>query len=324
MSVSIVICTWNRARLLAQTLEALRRLEIPRGCSWELLVVNNNSTDETDEVLARYERRLPLRRLFESEAGKAHAANRALREAAYDFTIWTDDDVLVDPGWLAAHWRAAVAYPDAAYFGGPVEPLFSREPPAWIRRNLDQWNAAFAVIDLGPATRVLAAEELPFGANVAFRRSALAAVGGFDPKLGPAGDNQIRGEESALVSALCRAGYEGVWVGGARVEHYIPPERLTTKYLRDYFRGAGRTEARRRGRRLPGRSWRGAPLWAVRQLWTCRLMTCLGGVTRGPLWARAARRAWIAEGIIAECRNTGWQGGAPEAPARKRSGVGVC
>ncbi len=324
MSVSVIICTWNRARLLAQTLEAFDRLVVPPGCEWELLVVNNASTDDTDDVLASFANRLPLRRLFEAQPGKAHAANLALCQARHELTLWTDDDVLVDPHWLIAYWDAAEDYPEAAYFGGPVDPLFSVQPPAWISRHMDYWGVAYAMIDLGPATRRMTPRELPFGANLAFRRSALDAVGGFDPRLGPTENNQIRGEESALVSALCRAGYDGVWVGDARVQHFIPPDRLGRKFLSDYFRGLGRTEARRWGGRLPGRDWRGAPLWAVREHWWCRLESLAWRWVGSSHWAQRQRRAWITEGIIDECRRAGWRGGAPAISPATEARVTTC
>ena len=76
MRVSVAICTWNRAKLLDQTLSRMHQLLIPRGVTWELIVVNNNCTDETDEVLAEHARRLPLRRMYEQTPGKSHALKR--------------------------------------------------------------------------------------------------------------------------------------------------------------------------------------------------------------------------------------------------------
>src|ERR1700738_3055719 len=96
-SVSVAICTWNRARLLGQTLESFVRLRIPEGVSWELLVVNNNCTDDTDAVIERHAGSLPIRRLYEPTPGKSYAHNLAIAEAQGDLVLWTDDDVIVDP-----------------------------------------------------------------------------------------------------------------------------------------------------------------------------------------------------------------------------------
>ena len=80
MTIDVAICTWNRSALLAQTLERLRELDVPGDVDWRLIVVNNNSTDATSEVLASFADRLPLRAVFEPEAGQANARNRALHE----------------------------------------------------------------------------------------------------------------------------------------------------------------------------------------------------------------------------------------------------
>src|SRR4051812_25844630 len=100
---TVAICTWNRSALLAQALEQMTRLQVPAGVTWEVIVVNNNSSDVTDTVIASFEGRLPIRRVFEPAQGKSHALNRAVAESRGDYILWTDDDALVDEGWLAAY-----------------------------------------------------------------------------------------------------------------------------------------------------------------------------------------------------------------------------
>jgi glycosyltransferase involved in cell wall biosynthesis len=107
MRIEIVICTWNRATLLAQTLERLRQLRPPAGAEWRLLVVNNNSRDHTADVLRSFADRLPLRSVFEPEPGLSNARNRAIVETTGDYLVWTDDDVLVAHDWLEAYVAAA-------------------------------------------------------------------------------------------------------------------------------------------------------------------------------------------------------------------------
>src|SRR5512143_830758 len=101
--LTVAICTWNRSALLEQTLERMTRLVAPSGCTWELLVINNNSTDATESVIARFEARLPIRGVFETQPGLSNARNRAVREAGGEYVLFTDDDVLVDPDWLVAY-----------------------------------------------------------------------------------------------------------------------------------------------------------------------------------------------------------------------------
>ena len=101
MIVSICVCTWNRAALLDQTLTAMRQLRIPVGVEWEILVVNNQCTDDTDLILSQHARRLPLRRLLEAKQGLSNARNCAVAGSLGELILWTDDDVVVDPEWLS-------------------------------------------------------------------------------------------------------------------------------------------------------------------------------------------------------------------------------
>ena len=95
MRIDVVICTWNRCRLLAQTLGRLQDLEVPHDVDWQVIVIDNNCTDDTGATLHSFAGRLPLRAIFEPRPGQSHARNRAVAEATGDYLIWTDDDVLM-------------------------------------------------------------------------------------------------------------------------------------------------------------------------------------------------------------------------------------
>ena len=124
MKVTVLICTWNRAGYLDHCRGAMRMLEIPAALQWELLVANNNSTDNTDQIIARHAEWLPIGRLFEPKAGKSHAANLGIHHATGELIICTDDDVLVSPGWLSAYLAAAgFEFVTAQQAMHPVAPL---------------------------------------------------------------------------------------------------------------------------------------------------------------------------------------------------------
>lgn len=270
MKVTVGICTWNRAKLLDIALARMISLRVPDGVTWELLVVNNNSTDDTEKVLASYEDRLPLRTFFEAAPGKSNALNRAVGEARGNLIIWTDDDVLVDSGWLAAYAAAADRWPDAAFFGGPIEPWFDGEPPAWLKQVYPKVEVAFATRELGKEPRLLTGEgPLPFGANLAIR-AAVQRRYLYDRNLGPRPNSELRGEEMAVIRAMARDGLRGRWVPDARVKHFVPRERQTMLYLRKYHHGHGLYCARQGGQ--PGTaSVFGFPRWAVAKVLQCEL-----------------------------------------------------
>jgi glycosyltransferase involved in cell wall biosynthesis len=298
MDISVIICTWNRAALLDQTLAEMRKLRVPAGVEWELLVVNNNCSDDTDAVIARHAEHLPIRRLFEGTPGKSHAANLAVAQARGDLLVWTDDDALVDPDWLAEYARAARKWPDVMYFGGPVEPWFAAEPPRWIRRNFAAFACAYATREPGPDTRLMEPSEFPYGVNMAIRRRGFEGVA-FDTRVGPRFDTHVRGEDVLLVERFRQRGYRGLWVVSARLRHYIPRDRLTHKYIWGFYVGLGKT-ARRLDPARPVPTLFGVPRWALKQYLLCSLKTLFLSPFKGRRWVAAMKRAAWMKGVLLE------------------------
>jgi len=300
MRFTVAICTWNRADLLAQTLEELTRLEIPAGLEWELVVVNNNCTDHTPRVLEEFADRLPLVRAFEPNPGHSNARNRAVATASGDFIVWTDDDVLVDPGWLAAYRRAVDAHPSAAFLGGPVEPWFEDGIPTWLQRTFDQVSNAFAVRDLSSEPFRITGEDgrLPFGANYAIRRDAQARHA-YDPDLGRGPDSMKGADETTVLLGLLAEGAEGWWVPDARVRHFIPAERQTVRYLRGYYEGQGEV-AVASGPAPAGRfTWWGRPAWMWKEAALAELQYRAQRLLRPPeRWLPALKHAAYLRGRL--------------------------
>jgi glycosyltransferase involved in cell wall biosynthesis len=142
-----------------------------QGIAWELLIVDNGSGDEVGRIVDRYKARLPLRMEKEPEPGLSHARNCGVRNARGKYMIWTDDDVMLDRGWLLAYANAIRLRPGAAVFGGTIIPVL--EPPCtgWFRKNLDVFWELAAARDFGPEELPLSVADgrVPFGANFAVR-----------------------------------------------------------------------------------------------------------------------------------------------------------
>jgi glycosyltransferase involved in cell wall biosynthesis len=295
---SVVICTWNRSRLLRITLEQMTRLEVPRDAEWELIVVNNNCSDDTDAVLADFRNRLPLVRLFDPTPGKSHAANLAVQEARGEYIVWTDDDVLVDRDWLKAYLDAFVRWPNATVFAGAIDPWFEVNPPAWLKRVFPKVANAYAALDHGPNGFDLTRDTYPYGANMALKRSAHEKEP-YDTRLGPRPNSGIRGEEMIMARRLMDAGATGRWVPEARVRHFIPSNRQTIDYLREYFFGSGEVLGLL-GRNDAGeRRAFGRPLWLWKEALVSEISYRVGRIFRSPeKWIEPFRRAQVARGQL--------------------------
>jgi glycosyltransferase involved in cell wall biosynthesis len=240
MYVTVAVCTWNRAWLLDQTLTKMHQLEVPAGVQWELLVVNNNCSDDTDSVIASHSNHLPLRRLCEPTPGKSHALNAAIEAVRGDLILWTDDDVLVDPRWLAEYVKAAQTLPHSSFFGGSIDPWFETPPPDWLVANWPRLSSMYAVRELPDEAFAIDRQMLPFGANFAIRTEIQRAFL-YNPRLGRVGPSEVRGEETELFERLLEGGHHGYWCPAAKVQHFIPQPRISEDYVRRFYYGYGQT-----------------------------------------------------------------------------------
>ena len=300
VDVTVAVCTFNRADQLRRTLETLGRMTVPDDLRWELIVVNNRCTDDTDAVLSDFMESLPLRRLYEEVPGKSNAANTAVREARGEYIVWTDDDVLVEADWLSSYWDAFRSHPDTSIFGGTIHAHFVGTPPGWVEEWALVDGRIWAAFDPGDDVRPLTREEVPLGANMALRREMHLRCP-FDPRIGPRPSSEIRGEETLVIHTLMDQGEHGLWIPSATVRHIVPPERQTIRYFRDFFAGLGETDAILQ---TTGDALRifGKPAWAIRQVVQhealYRWWRLLGNQDR---WLEALIATSYARGYLAGC-----------------------
>lgn len=280
MLVTVAICTWNRQDLLDLTLSEMHKLEIPSGIEWELLVVNNNCTDNTDDVLKRHSGKLPIKRLLEKSQGHSHARNCAIDAAQGELILWTDDDVLVDSAWLAEHVKAAEAWPDASFFGGRVEPHFFSTPPNWLSETLHHLRGVYALVDFGDAPLDLDRDHMPVGANFSIRTDVQRRYR-YDPRFGRKRTALMSADETTVIWRILDDGLCGRWVPAARIRHCIPDSRQTLDYVRRFFLWQGRFSAihdRDLGKHRNVRD----RLWILRQVIKTGLRYPIGRLFRKP------------------------------------------
>jgi glycosyltransferase involved in cell wall biosynthesis len=266
--VSVVISTYNRASQLGKALDAL--LAQTGGVEYEVIVVDNNSTDETKEVVAsRLSRSRRVKDVFEPRQGLPYARNTGILASNAPVVAFTDDDVEVGADWVATIKRSFDEHPDVDMIGGRVRPIWPDGVPEWItRRQL----GPLALGERGDLPiRVSAANAAPclVGANFAFRRTVFERVGLFDT-------SYIKSQDREIQLRLWRAGGTGLYVPDLEISVDVPRDRLTKAYFRYWYRTYGVYHSRmrlldvldREGRLAEprGRHIMGAPAFLYREL----------------------------------------------------------
>lgn len=238
MKISVAICTWNRHQLLDQTLGSLAKMKIPSGIQWELIVVDNRSTEpEVPAILEKWQDHLPLKSVVENVQGHSASRNRAVAEATGDYIVWTDNDVLVSTDWLTSYCHAFQDHPDAVYFGGPIHPVID-DCPDWIRQTWEICAPVFAERKLADTEIPLGHNKLPYGANFAIRMDSQKRFE-YDTKWGRKKDGMLGEDEVSVLRKIIDEGGAGFWVPSAQLEHQIPPDRATIAYVARYYHGQG-------------------------------------------------------------------------------------
>ncbi|HSL21374.1 MAG TPA: glycosyltransferase [Vicinamibacterales bacterium] len=241
MKFSIVIATYNRARDLEGTLQSLAALH-PSG-DWEVIVVDNNSSDDTRAVVERAAAAfpVPLRYLFEREQGRSPALNAGIRAARGNIIVTTDDDVRVEPDWLD---RAADGLRTLGcdYVGGRVLPIWGGERPRWLANRPGKQWAVIALLDYGDQP-IEFGTRVALGVNMAFRRDAFERAGLFDANTGRKAGTLLGQEVREWCIRARHAGLRGWYVPEMRVRHIIPASRLNKRYFRRWFYWRGISRA---------------------------------------------------------------------------------
>ncbi len=243
--ISICICTYSRAESLAQTLRSLTEMSAPKSVNWEILVIDNNSSDHTKKICSETSSALPLKYYFEPIQGLSSARNRGIAECSSNFLVFTDDDMDVSQDWLNAYLRASERFPEAEYFGGKIVPIWNNARPRWLKDDaLPLLTGLFGNYDLGESTRAYdAADPLPFGGNFAVKRTLFESVGYFHVGLGVKGSVPGRGEETDYLMRARALGAGGVYVGEAACYHRLQREKLKLIHAYRHGKQKGASEA---------------------------------------------------------------------------------
>jgi glycosyltransferase involved in cell wall biosynthesis len=252
--LTIAIRTYNRAHCLPPLLDALKTQIQADTFSWEVVIVDNNSTDNTAKIIQTYQHNwlphVPLRYIFESQQGAAIARRRAIQAAQGTWIGFLDDDNVPHPDWVKEIMAFTAEYPQAGAFSSQIHGQFEAEPPA----NFERIAIFLPIMERPTLFRFdRTRKDLPPGAGLVVRRQAwLESVPTRLLLQGPVRHSlAIKGEDNEALQHLKNAGWE-IWHNPAlHIDHHIPQSRLEPNYLLQFCRSSGYSRHRLRMLRLP-------------------------------------------------------------------------
>lgn len=270
--ISIIVCTYNRDKYIYKTLEHIAQNDFPKQ-HYEIILVDNNSTDRTVPECARFRQNypdIPFFYFLEANQGLSFARNRGIAEARGDILVFLDDDAFMHKNYLHNLKNNLKNHPASA-FGGKIIPEYETgQPPVWMSKWSYIWVSA---LDKGDKICLFEGKSFPIGANMGFRRTEIPADG-FNTTLGRKKGNLMGGEEKDIFNRMKAREAKIYYFPDVEVRHIIPEKRTTRAYIRQLALGVGMSE-RLRTRKISGTTYLKRILSEIIK-WGASCTLCLG------------------------------------------------
>jgi glycosyltransferase involved in cell wall biosynthesis len=243
MFISVIICTYNREKFLREAIESIAKQSLDKN-EYELLLINNNSTDNTEEIYNKFIQNYPelnTKYFFETNQGLSFSRNRGFNESKGDIIVYIDDDAAAEKDYLLNIEKFFKKNPDASAIGGKVIPVYenNKEEPRWLSKYI--WGTVTKV-DFGNEIKEFPKNKYPAGCNMVIKREVLKESGLFDTKLGRIGRIGLASEEKDIFRKIRNAGNKIYYVPDITVHHNVDDYRLEYGYLKKLCRGIGLSE----------------------------------------------------------------------------------
>ncbi|OAI20515.1 hypothetical protein A1359_03390 [Methylomonas lenta] len=243
MDLSIIICTYNRYQNLDECFNCLDQQKLKHNLSWEIILVDNNSSDATKAVVEDYAKttKLDIHYVFEGKQGLSIARNTGIKYSTGNYIVFIDDDIRVTPTWLNSIYSTFVEH-NCDAVGGRIHLESTENLPKWITPDMCGF---LGHQDFGSSPRLMdGISEFPFGGNMAIQRRVIDLIGNFDTDLGRKGeglkkDELFKGEETDFFQRLANAGGKFYYHPDALVFHKILPHQLTKRFFLTLHHNAG-------------------------------------------------------------------------------------
>ena len=240
--LSVIICTYNREKYLYNVLKSIAENDFPTN-QYEIVLVNNNSTDRTEEECRRFVESFPevrFRYFLEPQQGLSYARNRAVIESEGDVLVFVDDDALINNSYLQTYADFFDRHPEIEAAGGPIIPRYETSEPAWMSHYTKALITGYKY--LGERIREFPKGDYPGGGNAAYRASVFKVVGLFNVELGRRGDSLIGAEEKDIFDKMTSRKMSFYYLPTAILYHIIPEKKLSEDYFNRLTCSIGKSE----------------------------------------------------------------------------------
>lgn len=240
--ISVIICTYNRQKYIYNCLKSLADNNLDKS-QYEIVLINNNSTDETISECNRFIENYPdvtFRLVTETNQGLSFARNRGISEAKGNILVYVDDDATVNTEYLKTVAEFFANNPDAMGAGGAIYPIYETEEPRWMSKYTKALITAHK--DEGKKIIRFAGGKFPSGGNAAYRKEVFDMVGVFNTELGRKGTSLISGEEKAIFDKMRSLDMPVYYLPNMILYHIIPASKLTKDYFDNLTLSIGKSE----------------------------------------------------------------------------------
>jgi glycosyltransferase involved in cell wall biosynthesis len=243
--ISVVICTYNRAKYLSATLDSVALQTFPPE-KFEIIVVDNNSVDSTEEVCQRFidqYTNLSIHYFKEIRQGISYGRNKGVEEAQGEFIAFIDDDETVEPDYLQNLDLFFRDYPQAELSGGPVVPVYETPPPDWL--SPFTMRLITGAYDKGKKIKTVGAKDYPGTGHATFKRELFFKYGEFNTNLGRKGTSLLGGEDKDFFLRLIQGGVHCYYLPSAKIYHHIPASKMSNDFFNRLTYSIGKSERTR-------------------------------------------------------------------------------
>ncbi len=234
--ISVVVCTYNRSDILGLCLDSLSKQTLDKS-TYEVIIVNNNSTDDTEEVIKNFiAENSNFRSFIELNQGSSHARNRGAKEAIGEYLAFIDDDGKAYPNWTENIIKFIEKHPEVNAFGGPYIGYSQKKIPAWLPKNFGSWSLG------NEEKEIIFPKGWLTGTNMIFGKKTFLDIGGFDTSKGPKGNNFAFGEDTFLIYTFNKNHIPIWYVPDIKVQHLTDDKKFKFSWIFTSGYNAGKVD----------------------------------------------------------------------------------